>query len=97
MGQDGSPDELFDLLIDLHLPHERQGPGSTEATMLAWEMAGLDRSTRYRVLDIGSGTGASALTIVTISASVVTAVDLPAPFLVGWIDSPFRGLAGCMT
>lgn len=72
---------VMDLLIDLHLPHERQGPGSADTTMLAWEIAGLDRTTSYRVLDIGSGTGAAALTIASETASIVTAVDLLTPFV----------------
>ena len=72
---------VMDLLLDLHLPHERQGPGSADVTMLAWDLAGLDRATPYRVLDIGSGTGAATLTIASETASNVAAVDLLTPFV----------------
>jgi len=62
---DPSPDPELELLVDLHLGHERQGPGSQETTRRAIDLAGLrtknDRP--LRIADLGCGTGASALVL----------------------------------
>jgi SAM-dependent methyltransferase len=66
---DHTPDDTLDpeleLLVDLHLGHERQGPGSSETTRRAIDLAGLrpnpDRP--LRIADLGCGTGASALVL----------------------------------
>jgi SAM-dependent methyltransferase len=67
------------LIIDLHLDAERQGPGSDSASRTALELAGLDRSRRLRIADIGCGTGSSARFLARELNAHVSAVDfLPA-------------------
>ena len=67
------------LLIDLHRPAERQGPGGEAETRRAMEMAGLDRSRRWKIADLGCGTGASTLLLASRLDAEITAVDrLPA-------------------
>ena len=71
-------DEL-QLLIDLHLPAERQGPGGRVETERAMALAGLDRSRSWKIADIGCGTGASTLLLAKELDAEITAVDrLPA-------------------
>lgn len=74
----------FELLVDLHIDGERQGPGSDEATRRAIELAGLTgRSGRsgLAVADIGCGTGASTLVLAHDLDATITAVDFLPPFL----------------
>ena len=67
------------LLIDLHRPAERQGPGGRVETERAMALAGLDRSRRLKIADIGCGTGASTLLLAKELDAEITAVDrLPA-------------------
>ena len=67
------------LLIDLHLPAERQGPGGEVETLQAMALAGLDRSRSWKIADIGCGTGASTLLLAKELDAEITAVDrLPA-------------------
>ncbi|NCC96754.1 MAG: SAM-dependent methyltransferase, partial [Synergistales bacterium] len=42
----------YQLLVDLHLPAERQGPGGDRETIRAMELAGLDRSRSLNIADI---------------------------------------------
>ena len=51
------------LMMRLHLNNMRQGPGSDDATNLALNLAGIDRSKFYRVADIGCGTGAQTMAL----------------------------------
>jgi precorrin-6B methylase 2 len=53
--------EELQLLIDLHLDGDRQGPGSKEDTLRAIELAGLIQKNALKIADIGCGTGASTL------------------------------------
>ena len=69
------------LLIDLHRPAERQGPGGEEETLQAMKLAGLDRSRHLKIADIGCGTGASALILARELDAQITAVDLAPEFL----------------
>lgn len=69
------------LLIDLHRPAERQGPGGEAETMRALELAGLDRSRRLQIADIGCGTGASTLLLARELDADITAVDFLPAFL----------------
>jgi ubiquinone/menaquinone biosynthesis C-methylase UbiE len=73
-------DELH-LLTDFHKGAARQGPGGEAETLRALELAGLDRSRRLAVADIGCGTGASTLLLARELDAQVTAVDFLPPFL----------------
>lgn len=74
--------EHLDLLIDLHLPNPRQGPGGDDETALALRLTGLDPTAPLTVADIGCGTGASTLALARLLPQArVTAVDFLAPFL----------------
>jgi cyclopropane fatty-acyl-phospholipid synthase-like methyltransferase len=71
----------FQLLIDLHRPAERQGPGGEAETKRAMELAGLDRSRPLRIADIGCGTGAATILLAKELDATITAVDFLAEFL----------------
>jgi SAM-dependent methyltransferase len=73
--------DRFDLLVDLHLDGERQGPGSDEATRLAIALARLEDATDLTIADIGCGTGASTLVLAQDLDAQITAVDFLPPFL----------------
>ncbi len=74
------PDE-YELLIDLHRGAERQGPGGTEETLRAIELAGLDRTAPLRIADLGCGTGAGAKVLAGRLNAEVLAVDTAQAFL----------------
>jgi SAM-dependent methyltransferase len=74
------PDE-YELLVDLHRGSERQGPGGTEQTLRAIELAGLDRSATLKIADLGCGTGAAAKVLARSLRGEVLAVDTAEPFL----------------
>lgn len=69
------------LLIDLHRPAERQGPGGDEETHRALALAGLDRSRHLKIADIGCGTGASTIRLAKELDAEITAVDFLPEFL----------------
>lgn len=71
----------LDLLIDLHAPAERLGPGGTTETLRAIELAGLAGRHGLRIADIGCGTGASALVLARELDAQVMAVDKLGAFL----------------
>lgn len=71
----------FQLLIDLHKPNERQGPGGDTETKLAMWLAGLDRSMPLNIADIGCGTGASTILLAQELDATITAVDFLPEFL----------------
>ncbi|HBI16237.1 MAG TPA: SAM-dependent methyltransferase, partial [Desulfobulbaceae bacterium] len=71
----------FRLLIDLHRPAERQGPGGDAQTKRAMELAGLDRSRPLKIADIGCGTGASTILLAKELDARITAVDFLPEFL----------------
>ena len=74
----------LDLLINLHLPQQRQGPGSTEATIGAAKLTGINPSQAISIADIGAGTGASTFDLAKYFINGrVTAVD----FLPQFIDT----------
>lgn len=69
------------LLVDLHKPQERQGPGSIGATLRAIELARLNSSTPLKIADIGCGTGASTLLLAQHLQAEITAVDFLPEFI----------------
>ena len=72
----------LDLLIDLHLPNPRQGPGSDAQTELALRLTALDLTAPLTVADIGCGTGAATMALARLLPQAqITAVDFLAPFL----------------
>lgn len=73
-------DEL-QLLLDLHRPNARQGPGSEASTRKALELAGLNRSRHLKIADIGCGTGSSTLLLAQELDAEITAVDFLPEFL----------------
>ncbi len=72
----------FDLILDLHIRQDRQGPGSDIETRRALDLARIDRSRKLSVSDLGSGTGASTLVLANELDAHVTAVD----FAPGFVD-----------
>jgi SAM-dependent methyltransferase len=74
-------DDSLELLLDLHLDGDRQGPGSDAQTRQAIALAGLPRDRRLAIADIGCGTGASTLVLAQELDAQVTAVDFLPPFL----------------
>jgi SAM-dependent methyltransferase len=90
--------EHLDLLVDLHIDGERQGPGSDEVTRRAIELAGLVGASDLAIADIGCGTGASTLVLAQDLDAHVTGVDVLPPFLARLADSARRrGLADRIT
>lgn len=71
----------LDLIIDLHVRQDRQGPGSDEETRRAIELARLARDARLEVADIGCGAGASSLVLAGALEAQVTAVDAAEAFV----------------
>lgn len=69
------------LLIDLHLPNTRQGPGSDAATKLALTLAAVQGSSNLRIADIGCGTGAATFCLARNLRGHVSAVDCMPDFL----------------
>jgi SAM-dependent methyltransferase len=90
--------DQFDLLVDLHIDGERQGPGSDEATRRAIALAGLEGASGLAVADIGCGTGASTLILAHDLDAHITAIDFLPPFLARLDDAARRrGLADRIT
>ena len=72
----------LDLLIDLHQPNPRQGPGGDTQTALALRLTGLDPALPLTVADIGCGTGASTQALGRLlPLAQITAVDFLPAFL----------------
>jgi ubiquinone/menaquinone biosynthesis C-methylase UbiE len=69
------------ILIDLHKPNPRQGPGSEESTRRALELSGMIGRKGLKVADVGCGAGASALVLAEHLGAQITAVDLFPEFL----------------
>lgn len=70
---------MLNLITDLHVDGDRQGPGSAEITRAALALSGL--SAGARVADIGCGTGAASLLLAADLGAEVTAVDMLPAFL----------------
>lgn len=71
----------MDLLIELHKPALRQGPGGDAETRLAIDLAGLSGRKGLKIADIGCGTGASTITLAQALDADITAVDFLPEFL----------------
>ena len=71
----------YQLLIDLHRPAPRQGPGGETETRRTLELAGLERSRSLKLADIGCGTGTSSILLARELDAQITAVDLLPEFL----------------
>ncbi len=71
----------LDLLADLHIGGNRQGPGGDDETRRAIELSGLDRHNQLKIADIGCGTGASTLVLAKELKAEITAVDFLPQFL----------------
>ena len=69
------------LLLDLHIDADRQGPGGEAETEKALRLAMLDSSAPLKVADIGCGTGASTLSLARRLNARITAVDFLPEFL----------------
>ncbi|MCC6602041.1 MAG: methyltransferase domain-containing protein [Anaerolineae bacterium] len=69
------------LLIDLHKPANRQGPGGEVELEMALNVAQIDRSSPIKIADIGCGTGASTLLLARLLNAEITAVDFLQDFL----------------
>jgi SAM-dependent methyltransferase len=83
------------LLIDLHVHADRQGPGGAAQTRRAIELAGLSGRRGLKIADVGCGTGASTLVLAAELDAQVVAVDFIPEFLaVLRSRSAQAGLAG---
>lgn len=71
----------LELLIDLHLGNDRQGPGEETETRRALELTGIDPKRTLRVADVGCGTGASTLVLARRLNARVTAIDAAPAFI----------------
>jgi len=88
----------LELLIDLHLDGERQGPGDARETRLAISLSGLGDARGLKIADIGCGTGASTLLLARELDAQITAVDFLPEFL-AMLDSAAKraGLSNRIT
>lgn len=71
----------LDYLIDLHLPAERQGPGSEADTLRALSFVDIAGQKGLRIADIGCGSGSQTRTLARALDGQITAVDLFPAFL----------------
>ena len=86
------------LLIDLHIDGQRQGPGSDNATRRAVELSGLGDRSNLAIADIGCGTGASTLVLARDLEAHIVAVDRVPEFLSKLEDrASNENLAACIT
>jgi cyclopropane fatty-acyl-phospholipid synthase-like methyltransferase len=69
------------LLIDMHIDNDRQGPGSDEMTHLAITLSGLRGAKNLKIADIGCGSGASTMVLAKELDAKITAVDFLPDFL----------------
>jgi ubiquinone/menaquinone biosynthesis C-methylase UbiE len=71
----------MELLIDLHIHSERQGPGSKTETIKAFQLTGIMPNKDLKIADIGCGTGSQTRVLAELSQGSIIAVDLNSPFL----------------
>ncbi|NUN68713.1 MAG: methyltransferase domain-containing protein [Bacteroidetes bacterium] len=73
----------IELLVDLHLESERQGPGSIRETLKALDCMDLPRDRMLSIADIGCGSGGQTMTLAQHVNGHITAVDIFPEFLDG--------------
>lgn len=73
--------EMINLLTDLHINNNRQGPGSDEAFVRALELSDIDRDASLQIADVGCGTGVVSMLLTQATAANITAVDLLPEFI----------------
>lgn len=73
--------DVVDLLLELHKPAARQGPGGEAQTGLAIALSGLSGRKNLKIADIGCGTGASTITLAKSLDADIVAVDFLPGFL----------------
>jgi SAM-dependent methyltransferase len=71
----------LDLIIDLHLRNDRQGPGGEAETRRALDLARVDARADPAIADLGCGTGASALLLSRWLDARVVAIDAAPAFV----------------
>jgi cyclopropane fatty-acyl-phospholipid synthase-like methyltransferase len=71
----------IELIIDLHINTQRQGPGSEKDTLNALNLIGLSLDPEVKLADIGCGSGGQTLTLAQNLNGHFTAVDLFPEFL----------------
>ena len=71
----------FKLIVDLHKPNARLGPGSEEHTLRALELSGLREKKNLEIADLGCGTGSATLVLADSLDAQIAAVDLFPEFL----------------
>ena len=71
----------LELIIDLHLRNDRQGPGCDEETRRAIDLARLGSAKGLRVADVGCGTGASTLQLARSLDCTIEAFDAAPAFV----------------
>ena len=71
----------IELLLDLHIDAERQGPGSEEDTLKALSFIDIKSDDFLKIADIGCGSGAQTITLAQNLKGNITAIDLFPDFL----------------
>lgn len=71
----------FEVLTELHINNQRQGPGSLFYTLEALRISGFDTQSTLEIADIGAGTGAASIALLNHTQSHITAVDLLPAFV----------------
>lgn len=71
----------LDLIIDLHINSERQGPGSQKETLRALDLINISGRKNLQIADIGCGSGGQTITLAQKIDGHITAVDLLPDFL----------------
>lgn len=74
-------EDTLQLLVDLHINNERQGPGSPATFEKALTKSGIDTTANVQIADIGCGTGSSTIPLLQATNAHVTAVDFLPAFL----------------
>jgi len=71
----------IELLIDLHVDAERQGPGIPSDTLKAVSFIHTEQNRSFKIADIGCGSGAQTIILAQHLEGEITAVDLFPEFL----------------
>ena len=71
----------IELLVDFHKDAERQGPGSSFETIKALNFIDINKNHKFKIADIGCGSGAQTITLAKNIKGQIIAVDLFPEFL----------------